>query len=160
MDLYGPNLAQLMKLCGGKFSARTTLLISLQILDRLEDVHNKKFLYSGLCPENFLIGLNRESFLIYMVDFSRSTIYKSKSKSIHIPYQQTNLYESPIFDHIFSSVNSQLRIQMSRRDDIESFMYLILFLFKGRLPWTMLDNQKFASKFNVSFNKEQANNKK
>lgn len=50
MDLYGPNLGQLMKLCGGKFSARTTLLISLQIIDRLEDVHNKKFLYSGLCP--------------------------------------------------------------------------------------------------------------
>lgn len=49
---------------------------------------------------------------------------------------------------------------MSRRDDIESFMYLILFLFKGRLPWTMLDNQKFVSKFNVSLNKDQANNKK
>jgi hypothetical protein len=35
MDIYGPNLLQLMKLCGGKFSARTTLMIGLQILDRL-----------------------------------------------------------------------------------------------------------------------------
>lgn len=35
MDLYGPNLLQLMKLCGGRFTARTTLMIGLQILDRL-----------------------------------------------------------------------------------------------------------------------------
>lgn len=35
-DLYGPNLLQLMKLCGGKFSARTSLLVALQIMDRLE----------------------------------------------------------------------------------------------------------------------------
>lgn len=35
MNLYGPNLGQLMKLCGGKFSLRTSLLIGLQALDRL-----------------------------------------------------------------------------------------------------------------------------
>lgn len=50
MSMYGPNLSQLMRLCGGKFSARTTLLIALQIVDRLEDIHQKKYLYGGICP--------------------------------------------------------------------------------------------------------------
>jgi hypothetical protein len=48
--MYGPNLAQLMKLCGGRFTARTTLLIALQIIDRLEEIHNKRYLYGGISP--------------------------------------------------------------------------------------------------------------
>ena len=70
-----------------------------------------------------------------MTDFGKSTIYKSKNKGVHIPYQTTNSYEHISFDHVFMSVNCQLGVQASRRDDIESFMYLILYLFKGRLPW-------------------------
>jgi hypothetical protein len=33
--MLGPNLDQLLKLCGGSFSLKTTMLIALQVLDRL-----------------------------------------------------------------------------------------------------------------------------
>jgi serine/threonine protein kinase len=118
MTMYGPNLIQLMRLCGGKFSARTTLLIALQIIDRLEDIHQKKYLYGGICPENFMVGTGKESYLLYMTDFGKSTIYKSKNKGTHIPYQTTNTYEHSSYDHVFMSVNCQLGVQSSRRDDI------------------------------------------
>ena len=39
MGIYGPNLMQLLKLCGGKFGKRTTHLIGLQILDRIQVLH-------------------------------------------------------------------------------------------------------------------------
>jgi hypothetical protein len=35
MTILGPNLDQLQKLCGGSFSLKTTIIIALQILDRL-----------------------------------------------------------------------------------------------------------------------------
>lgn len=53
-----------------------------------------------------------------MIDFSKCIVYKSKSKNVHIPYQHTNIYEHPCFDHNFTSVNCQLGVQCSRRDDI------------------------------------------
>ena len=40
MDLLGPNLADLLQLCGGRFSLKTTLVIAIQVLDRLETLHN------------------------------------------------------------------------------------------------------------------------
>ena len=35
MNMLGPNLEQLMNLCGGNFSLKTTMMVGLQILDRL-----------------------------------------------------------------------------------------------------------------------------
>ena len=40
MEVLGSNLADLLQFCGGKFSLKTTLVIGLQILDRLETLHN------------------------------------------------------------------------------------------------------------------------
>ena len=39
VSLLGPNLDQLLKLCSGSFSVKTTMIIALQILDRLESLH-------------------------------------------------------------------------------------------------------------------------
>ena len=50
MEMCGPSLAQLLKLCGGKFSKKTVTLIGLQLIDRIEFLHEKKFLYLNFNP--------------------------------------------------------------------------------------------------------------
>lgn len=57
MSILGPNIEQLLKLCGGSFSLKTTMLIALQILDRLEILHNYGFIYGDIKPDNFVVGL-------------------------------------------------------------------------------------------------------
>lgn len=57
MSILGPNLDQLLKLCGGSFSLKTTIIIALQILDRLEILHNYGYIYGDIKPTNFVVGL-------------------------------------------------------------------------------------------------------
>ena len=77
MELLGPNLEDLFQFCGGKFSLKTTLMIALQILDRLELIHNAGFIYRDIKPENFLTGIpsGPNSNMIYIVDFGLTITY-------------------------------------------------------------------------------------
>lgn len=99
MDIFGPNLLQLMKLCGGRFSKKTGLMVGLQALDRIQRVHESGYLHRNIRPENFVIGLDKNSFLIYMIDFSKCMKFKNK-KGVHIPYQQVNRNETNSFSKL------------------------------------------------------------
>lgn len=72
MQFLGPNLEYLMKKCGGRFTLKTTAIIALQLIDRIETMQSHKFIHRDIKPENFLIGLNQESGLIYLIDFGLS----------------------------------------------------------------------------------------
>ena len=39
----------------------------------------------------------------------------------------------------YASVNAHMHSQLSRRDDIESILYLVIFLIKFKLPWSSID---------------------
>ena len=87
ISLLGPNLDQLLKLCGGSFSLKTTMIISLQILDRLEIIHNLGYVYGDIKPDNFVVGLGPESIFIHMIDFGYCKRYKIKGTGQHIVYK-------------------------------------------------------------------------
>lgn len=137
MEIYGPNLGQLLKICSGKFSFTTAFLVGLQIIDRIEVLHENNFLYIDFKPENFLSGLGSQTPYIIMIDFGKCIAYRSKKTNTHIPYKNSNY----LYDPIFSSINSHYDIHPSRRDDIESFMYLLVFLCKGKLPWKVNESK-------------------
>lgn len=134
MDLLGPNLSDLLGICNGRFSIITTCLIGLQLLDRIEVIHEKGFLHRDIKPENFLIGIEDKSDLIYAIDFGLSKKYKDKTVNSghHIPYKEGKLLTGTAR---YCSINSHLGIEQSRRDDIESISYLLVYLIKGKLPW-------------------------
>ena len=147
MDIYGPSLAQMMKLCGGKLSLKTVLLVGLQIIDRIETLHSTNYLYLDFKPENFLTGLERESPFIIMIDFGKCLPFKSSKTNQHIPFKH---FTYP-FDPMFSSLNSHLGIHPSRRDDIESFVYLLVYLHRGKLPWRKAEGKSKKEKENEIF---------
>ena len=51
----------------------------------------------------------------------------------HVPYRDSKLTFSGTVR--YASINSQLGIEQSRRDDLESLLYCLIFLIKGKLPW-------------------------
>lgn len=50
MEILGPNLQQLLKLSGEKLSLKTIIILGLQMIDRIEVLHNAGYVYKDIKP--------------------------------------------------------------------------------------------------------------
>ncbi|KAJ3442284.1 casein kinase i-like protein [Anaeramoeba flamelloides] len=132
MDYLGPNLESLFKYCNRKFSLKTVLMIADQILCRLQLVHSKSFVYRDIKPENFVIGRGPNKNQIYIIDFGLSKLYRDFWTHKLNKYRNKRDLVGTVR---YSSINTHLGIEQSRRDDLESLGYMLIYLLKGRLPW-------------------------
>jgi serine/threonine protein kinase len=130
MDQLGPSLDDLFEFCGKKFSLKTTIMIALNILNRIETLHNVGIIHRDIKPDNFLIGLQSAKNKIFMVDFGLSKSYMINNE--HIPYKTGKSFTGSFR---YSSIRNHRGIEQSRRDDLESIGYMLIFFLKGELPW-------------------------
>ena len=106
-------------------------LIGIQILDRLEWIHSKNIVYRDIKPENFLIGINDPN-VIYIVDFGLCKKYRSSKTGKHILLKLTDKFNGTLK---YASPNVVRGKESSRRDDLISLGYMLIFLIKRDLPW-------------------------
>jgi serine/threonine protein kinase len=132
MEFLGPSLADLFMYKNKKFSLTSVYLLGLQMIQRIELIHEKGFIHRDIKPENFVIGLNEKSNTVYIIDFGLSRRYKDKNTGQHIPYRENRHL---VGTARYASINAHLGIEQSRRDDIESIGYVLVYFFLGRLPW-------------------------
>jgi len=130
MDYLGPSLEDLFDFCGNKFSIKTVLMIGIQVLNRIEALHNSGYLHRDIKPDNFLIGTSDKKSRIYMIDLGLSKRYMKDNN--HIEY---NTNKSFTGSFRYSSIRNHRGIEQSRRDDLESIGYMLIFFTKGCLPW-------------------------
>lgn len=134
LNLLGKSLEQL-KLEKIRFSLRLTLQIGIQILFLLKTIHEKGLIHRDIKPENFLLGLNSLDKQIYIIDFGFCKSYLNKDK--HIQFGKIN---NIIGSYNYASVNSHKLYELSRRDDMESLGYMLIYFFMGELEWQHLNN--------------------
>lgn len=134
MPLLGRNLEHLLRKCGKKFTLKTVLMMADQMITRLEFIHTKDIIHRDLKPENFLIGLDKSCNTIYLIDFGLAKKYREKG--VHIPFKEK---VGLVGTARYTSINSHLGNEQSRRDDLESLGYILIYFLKGELPWMNLN---------------------
>ena len=142
-EFLGKSLDELFIEKNYQFSMNDICLISIQLIDRVEYVHSKTLIHRDIKPENFLLGIDNPN-IIYMTGFGLCTKYCSSKTGKHISPGFRGTFTGTIK---YSSANAQRGYQLSRKDDLESLGYTILYFIKGRLPWmnlNQINNEKEA----------------
>ncbi|KAJ6638026.1 Casein kinase I isoform alpha [Pseudolycoriella hygida] len=132
MDLLGPSLEDLFNFCTRHFTIKTVLMLVDQMIGRLEFLHCKHFIHRDIKPDNFLMGIGRHCNKLFLIDFGLAKKYRDIRSRVHIAYREDkNLTGTARY----ASINAHLGIEQSRRDDLESLGYVMMYFNRGSLPW-------------------------
>ena len=119
-------------------------MIGIQMLDRLEFIHSKNIIHRDIKPDNFVLGLDNKSHIIYILDFGLSKKFRSSRTHQHIKFSVNKKLTGTAR---YASINALKGWEQSRRDDLEAIGYVLLYFLRGSLPWQGLHVNKGEDRY-------------
>lgn len=155
MDLLGPSLEDLFNFCSRRFTMKTVLMLADQMINRIEHMHNRNFIHRDIKPDNFLMGIGRHCNKVFIIDFGLAKKFYDTRTRKHIMYREDkNLTGTARY----ASINAHLGIEQSRRDDMESLGYVLMYFNRGSLPWQGLKANNKKQKYEKISEKKMSTN--
>ena len=131
MQLLGKSLEDLFEQYK-QFTIKTVCQLGIQMLTVLEYIHNKHIIHRDIKPDNFVMGNDNLSYILYLLDFGLAKKYRSS----------TTLQQYPMINKKrltgtarYASINALRGYEQSRRDDLEAVGYVLMYFLRGSLPW-------------------------
>ena len=131
INLLGKSLQTLMDNFSN-MSLLLTLKLGIKILNIIKTIHDKGLLHRDIKP-----GINSIN-NIYLIDYGFCKSYLDKNREHIITKKINNLIGS----YNYASIMSHKRTELSRRDDLESFCYMLMYFWSGYLPWNDISDEK------------------
>lgn len=141
LDLLGESLETLKNNCGGTFSLNTISLLAIQMIRQIQQIHSKGIIHRDIKPQNILIHKNK----LFFIDFGLATRFTNDLNQ-HIPQKKIKGFVGTLN---YISINIHQHITPSRRDDLETIFYVLLYFLNGKLPW--FDTTKHITDKNILF---------
>lgn len=126
IDLLGPSLEDLFKMCNRHFSLKTVLLLADQLvspfyasfficslisppqISRIEFIHSHSLVHRDIKPANFVMGTGRASHLVNVIDFGLAKKFRDNRTYNHIPYKQDGFHG--VGTSLFAAINTHLGV--------------------------------------------------
>lgn len=135
MDMLGPSLWDVWNSNNQMLSEEMVSCIAVEAISILQQLHFKGFVHGDVKPENFLLGQpgSSDAKKLYLVDLGLASRWRDSSSGHHVDYdQKPDVFRGTVR---YASVHAHLGRTGSRRDDLESLAYTLIFLLRGKLPW-------------------------
>jgi len=142
--LLDKSLENLYSESHGNFNLKDICMIGIQVLYRLEFIHNKYIIHRDIKPDNFVIGKNNNRKIIYMIDFGLAKKYRNPKTLVHIPFKITKRLTGTAR---YAFVNALKGGEQSRKDDFESLSYMLLYFLRGGFPWQGIPGMTKGEKY-------------
>ncbi|XWS11983.1 hypothetical protein CRYUN_Cryun37aG0051600 [Craigia yunnanensis] len=135
MDMLGPSLWDVWNNNSHTMSIEMVACIAIEAISILEKMQSRGYVHGDVKPENFLLGPagTPDEKKLFLIDLGLATRWQDSSTGLHVEYdQRPDVFRGTVR---YASVHAHLGRTCSRRDDLESLAYTLVFLLRGRLPW-------------------------
>ena len=111
----------------GRLSIKTVLRLGTQMIERLETLHGHYLIHRDIKPDNFMINISDKTNKIFLIDFGFCKRYNYEGNHIEFKMNKT-LIGTPNY----VSLNVHKGCEPSRRDDLESCLYIMIYMLFGK----------------------------
>lgn len=130
MELLGKSLEQLFVNCNRKFSLKTVLMLGEKMVHSIEHLHHKSYVHRDIKPDNFVFDVKNTK--LYLIDYGLAKQFRNPTTFKH---RELRTDKSLTGTARYASLRTHLGYEQSRRDDLESVAFCMVYFLKGRLPW-------------------------
>ena len=140
IDLLGKSLQTVSSEYKKSVPVGIVGMYAKQMVQIIQAVHERGFVHRDIKPPNFMIGIKKNennedenSDKLFLIDFGMARTYIDDNTNAHRSnkIRTTGIIGTPRY----VSIHVHDGCEPSRRDDLISMMYVLVYLAKGRLPW-------------------------
>lgn len=143
MDLLGCNIEKLMSK-KKKLSLKSVIYLAIKMIDIIKYIHSCGYIHRDIKPDNFVLGY-QDKYKLFCIDYGLAKKYLKRNGE-HIDFTERSKFCGTAR---YASIAAHKNYEQSRKDDLESIGYILVYLYKGSLPWQSINHKEKHERYRL-----------